>query len=714
MKINRIVLNNFGSYENLNTFDFTECDHEKRVVVIGGKNGAGKTTLFTAIQVCLYGHFAFGYKTAGKLYLKDIFKLLNSNARIDESKEAFIEIAFTRTDRADPQEYVVRRVWSWRSGDVDERLIVTQNGKALTEAELANFQNYLLHLIPPDLLKLYFFDGERIADYFLKDQEINFRDAVMVLSGNDTFDILFENVRRVMKASEDPRDGAADAYLQARDRHARLLEQAQQLDADAQAYANAIDDAAAELERMQREYKSRGGVSLEAWTALHERLKEEEIKREKINAQRKVWATDILPFLMIEKLLQQVLPQIDSEKKYGSYLSLKDSLEGETFAALLADTAKKIGATDPNSGETLLNSIRAFLLDTHWEDFSPLFGLSGDEEMQAIAAVRKISSADRRDARDLRARLEQSLEQSRLIRAKIHDSDIDHFQEYVQESALLEEARLTASVNRENTLARLEELRCQLAEQTALLGRLKKALEEHLKKKSVASVSGRLLMLLEDLQRHIYADLIRKVEADLNLKFRQLLRKKDFFSRIVIDPDFSIHILRDQEVSKDDLIALTQAAKRAPLEESLGSHAVQQLMAQLGVSTIAQCNAMIRMSGEPAYHLPVRIDQRQLSSGEKQIFVMALYWAMMHQSRSSLPYIIDTPFARIDTEHRSNIINHFFKELSGQLIVLSTDEEISNRHLRDMEAQIASVYMLEYGSDKSTHIHRNQYFEVVK
>lgn len=714
MKINRIVLNNFGSYENLNTFDFSECDHEKRVVVIGGKNGAGKTTLFTAIQVCLYGHYAFGYKTAGKLYLKDVFKLLNSNARIDESKEAFIEIAFTRTDRADPQEYVVRRVWSWRSGDVDERLIVTQNGKALTEAELANFQNYLLHLIPPDLLNLYFFDGERIADYFLKDQEINFRDAVMVLSGNDTFDILFENVRRVMKASEDPQDGAAGAYLQARDRHARLLEQAQQLDADAQAYANAIDDAAAELERMQREYKSRGGVSLEAWTSLHERLKEEEIKRERINTQRKIWATDFLPFLMVDDLLQRVLPQIDAEKKYGTYLSLKDSLEGEAFAALLADTAEKIGATDPKGGETLLSSIRAFLLDARWESFSPLFGLSGDEEMQAIAAVRKISSADRGDARDLRARLEQSLEQSRLIRAKIHDSDIDHFQEYVQESALLEEARLTASVNRENTLARLEELRSQLAEQTALLGRLKKALEEHLKKKSVASVSGRLLMLLEDLQRHIYADLIRKVEADLNLKFRQLLRKKDFFSRIVIDPDFSIHILRDQDVSKDDLIALTQAAKRAPLEDALGSHAVKQLMAQLGVSTIAQCNAMIRMGGEPVYHLPVRIDQRQLSSGEKQIFVMALYWAMMHQSRSSLPYIIDTPFARIDTEHRSNIINHFFKELSGQLIVLSTDEEISNRHLRDMEAQIAGVYMLEYGSDKSTHIHRNQYFEVVK
>ena len=136
-------------------------------------------------------------------------------------------------------------------------------------------------------------------------------------------------------------------------------------------------------------------------------------------------------------------------------------------------------------------------------------------------------------------------------------------------------------------------------------------------------------------------------------------------------------------------------------------------MTQLGVHTISELNAILRMAPSDLYNLPVAIDKQRLSSGEKQIFVMALYWAMMHQSKSSLPYIIDTPFARIDTEHRSNIINYFFKELSGQLIVLSTDEEISNRHLRDMENQIACVYMLEYGADKRTRIHKNQYFEVM-
>ena len=81
-------------------------------------------------------------------------------------------------------------------------------------------------------------------------------------------------------------------------------------------------------------------------------------------------------------------------------------------------------------------------------------------------------------------------------------------------------------------------------------------------------------------------------------------------------------------------------------------------------------------------------------------------------SKNELPFIIDTPFARIDAQHRANITDHFFKKLAGQLIILSTDEELSNNHLEAMSSQISHVYMIEYGQDKRTHIQKNQYFEV--
>ena len=115
---------------------------------------------------------------------------------------------------------------------------------------------------------------------------------------------------------------------------------------------------------------------------------------------------------------------------------------------------------------------------------------------------------------------------------------------------------------------------------------------------------------------------------------------------------------------------------------------------------------------EATITLPVELDYIRFSNGEKQVLVMSLYWAIMNQSHNKLPFIIDTPFARIDTEHRANITEKFFKELQGQLFVLSTNEEIRHEHMVSLDQQIAKVYMLEYGEDKRTRISEGSYFEV--
>ena len=112
------------------------------------------------------------------------------------------------------------------------------------------------------------------------------------------------------------------------------------------------------------------------------------------------------------------------------------------------------------------------------------------------------------------------------------------------------------------------------------------------------------------------------------------------------------------------------------------------------------------------FELMMEIDKDTLSKGETQVFVMSLYWAMMQQCKCELPFIIDTPFARIDTDHRANIVEQFFKRLPGQLFVLSTNEEISSKHMLALHDQTSNIFLLEYGDDKCTHIMNNQYFEV--
>ena len=201
MRIKKIKLCNFGSYEGENQFEIDTGCPDQRIVIVGGKNGAGKTTLFTAIQLCLYGHIAFGYKSAGKLYYKELFSLINDNARMDENETACVELTFVE-NRIDQDEYVMTRSWHWNNTNINETLSVVKNNTFLNEEELTDFQNYLLHLIPPDLLSLYFFDGEKIAEFFLGDQHNNLKEALLTLSGYDTYEILYGSVRKLLNGVE--------------------------------------------------------------------------------------------------------------------------------------------------------------------------------------------------------------------------------------------------------------------------------------------------------------------------------------------------------------------------------------------------------------------------------------------------------------------------------------------------------------------------------
>ena len=713
MRIKNIELNNFGSYAGQNVFDFESSSQEERVVVIGGKNGAGKTTLFTAVQVCLYGNYAFGFKTAGRKYLNEIYDLINSQARIDAKESAYLEIRFQQVDDTDLLDYVIRRSWTWPQNELQEEFSVWQNGVQLVVEELVNFQNYLIHLIPPDMLKLYFFDGEKIADYFLSSKEVNIRDALMILSGNDTFDFLHDQVRRVLKTSDRTENGIAQDYMEVSREIDDLQQGIYSIQIQIEDLQETIYDLEAEINRHKANYTNRGGITLEEWTNLHGQLKTEEEKRERLNWQRKAFATESLPFVIASDLFSRILPHLRAEKAYQTHQALKDSLEEETFSKILIEAVESIGSRKVEADvKTLYNKITRYLLDTHWENFSPLFGLSSDEEMQVQAVLNRVHNFDPKTFANYQKRINASLEHSKEIRVKLQESNIEHFEEYVQTLSELEEELAVAQVNKENLQALLATKCEDLEQKAAKLRGVKKAFEEMLKAHSVSNISGKVLLLLEELQTALYTNLIYRVEEDLNKKFRELIRKEDFFSRITVDSDFSVHIIRNEEINKADLISLLRGANYSVATSALGTVAIKCLQDRYKTTSIAELRKNLSTDHCESILLPVVLNKDRLSSGEKQIFVMSLYWAMMNQSKNELPFIIDTPFARIDGKHRANITEYFFKKLTGQLIILSTDEELSSNHLDAMAGQISHVYTLEYGQDKKTHIQNNRYFEV--
>ena len=713
MRINEIKLYNFGSYEGESNFDFSTDRAEERVVVIGGKNGAGKTTLFTAIQVCLYGNYTFGYKTAGRLYLKEIYNLINSKVRLDENANAYVEITFNHVDNSELIEYVIRREWCWPKNELKENCVVYKKGNLLTNEEIGNFQNYLLHLIPPDMLKLYFFDGEKIADYFMSSNEVNIHDALMILSGNDTFDILYENVKRVLNISENVQVTAAREYLESKQLTEDMVIKYHSLENEIDFHTREIEKLLTNVEEYKRAYADNGGITLDEWKELQDSLKEEEEKREHLNWNNKVAATNILPFLIIPDLLSKVIPQIDKENEFATYIALKSSLESASFDQMLKDAMRQTSSKTPlKDSSIILDNIRSYLLNEKWNEFKVIFDLSKDEEAAVQAGIGRVTSFNKNIFKQNRSRINKSIERSKELRKQLQNSNIENFQDYIQGLFALEEKISILKTKKEFLAESLEQSKQELAVREGKLSSLKKTFEEQLKKQSVSAISGRVLLLLEELQKYLHESIIKQVEKDINEKFEQLIRKKDFFSRITVENDFSVHILRNQAVAKADLLSLLRGSGLSLAIGALGKAAIDELQTILEVETAPQLRKRLKESMYNEYVLPVEVDKNRLSSGEKQIFVMALYWAMMNQSKNDLPFIIDTPFARIDTEHRSNITNQFFIKLSGQLMILSTDEELSGTHLEDMKEQISHVYMLEYGDDKATHIQSNKYFEV--
>jgi len=100
----------------------------------------------------------------------------------------------------------------------------------------------------------------------------------------------------------------------------------------------------------------------------------------------------------------------------------------------------------------------------------------------------------------------------------------------------------------------------------------------------------------------------------------------------------------------------------------------------------------------------------ELSKGEQQMFATAVLWALAKTSGRPLPFIIDTPLARLDKEHRINLIEQFFPIASHQVLIFSTDTEIDENFYPKLHPYITRSYSMIYDSKKGKTTKRDGYF----
>jgi len=695
MKIKRIVLDNIGSYEGKNEFDFTSSS-DKNIVLIGGKNGAGKTTLFTAMRLCLYGYLCMGYKNKNSYYTRTVTKLINNNVKLVRPANACVSMEIEINNGRELDVYELSRFWRLDE-TFSEFFYVKRNGITLAENEVADFEKYLFNIIPPELFNFYFFDGEKIADFFLEDGgDTRLKNAFLTLCGYDTFDIMRKHFKRVGTGKKNSSE-TLEEYLTAMDLLKLEQQEYDRLQNELDTCVDEITMCDAELVQIEIDYTQGGGITQDEWNQKLIFLKEEEQKRENWNALLKKWANDLIPFLMVTEELELVKNQIESENNFMKYKNFCEIIDMPQIKVLLQD--KK-------------DQIKEIAHEVYADNETVVLDLSIDQTAVLLNQINAVLSFEKSKVKKCKQLIRRSLNNSAKIRSELECSNIASVQKYMESKNVLLERKTELLDKRILLEQKIMQQENKLQYTISLTNKAKAKLEEELKKESIVDISSKAIMMLDKLQDTLYRQQIDKVESFFKEHINIMMRKQNFIDDIKIDDNFGIHIYRTEQIEVEKILDIVSMKDTKFLTELYGIAAVQKLNELASVSWLGNVERYLECSKEKYVELPFEIDKNSLSNGEKQIFIMTLYYSLVQLGKHEIPFVIDTPFARIDKEHRKNISQHFFSKLRGQIFILSTNEEIDSEHVLIMKNQIAKTYMLENADNKRTTIVQNSYFEV--
>lgn len=695
MRIEKIVLNNFGSYEGETVFD-TSTENGRNIILIGGKNGAGKTTLFTAMRVCLYGYMSMGYKNYNAFYTRAISKQINNAAKLTKPTQASVAMQIVLSNGRDLDIYELTRSWVLDES-LAEIFTIVKNGEPLCSSEVADFEKYLLSLLPPELFNLYFFDGEKIADFFMNEgSNTRIKEAFLTLCGYDTFDIMRRNFKRI-SGGNSASTAALEEYWRTKqaadDEDLRYQDLLSQLEV----CVSELDACEAEIIALEKNYAQSGGITQEEWNEKLVKLKEEEKKREVWNAVLRKWANEMIPFLIVRDQILALKEQIAAENDQKKYQSFCEILTVPEISELAGDS---------------LDQMKALALCLYGGGTEPILDLSFEQCVTLLAQINAITDFDQSKIKKYRTAIKNSINRSAKLRQELDNSNVVAVQDYMRLRAELFERKsefLNNQVGLEQAMAKQKET---LLQSRMELARTQSKLEADLKKASIKDISAKAILMLDKLQSVLYRQQITKVEDRFRIEIRTLMRKSKFIDDIRIDDNFNIYLYRNEVVSCSVLIEALQSNSEEQLASVIGEDAIIRLKQLSGADNMQELQSYCNDLKASGIELPIRIDQSSLSNGEKQIFIMALYQSLVQLGHHEVPFIIDTPFSRIDTEHRHNISQHFFSKLKGQVFILSTNEEINSDHVQILKERIAATYLLENTDNKKTIVVQDSYFEV--
>ncbi|HBF3048642.1 TPA: AAA family ATPase, partial [Clostridioides difficile] len=540
MKINKLVLKNFRSYEEETTFNLNTTS-EKNIILIGGKNGAGKSTIFEAIKLCIYGPIAYKYQGFNSSYISRVKSNINNNSLRNSKVDTLVSVDIEISEGTEKNTYTLIRQWTFKDKKLNETFSVYKNFSftPLNADELNYFENYITSIISPKIFDFFFFDGEHLYDFFIgKNSNIHLKESLLSLCNFDTFDILKKmliSTNRSNKNVSDEINIIKDDYLNLEVEINNLNSQEKNLSYELEKISSEIEKLQQEQLKIKKEFRKKGGILAEEREMLNSRIAELEGNRFIINQNIKDFCNDILPFLIVKKQILNLEKQLKVENDSILYSHLKDKLNIEYIKNLLSDKimSSSLDEIALTVSEALIEDIKP---DSYEDNFESIHKLSNDESSKLLSLINTILNFDNNSIINSFGEHRSISNELADIRHKLNTSFKDEtLNTYINDISSLSD-KIDSLLKSKNLLVTsLDKLRLEIAETITKRDKSKAKYIYLLQHNNIVDISSNLILMLDEIITTLTETKIKLVQDNFMYIFKRIIQKDNFISSIDID-----------------------------------------------------------------------------------------------------------------------------------------------------------------------------------
>jgi len=638
---------------------FTKPEGLKNFTIIQGANGSGKTNLLNAITWCLYGiekHLVAKQKGLPIINISNMVQL-----RDDGIKEVFVEIVMLDEEH---EKIIFTRTLDFRKSidgnlkPIPDSLSASMDGSKFqimrqikNEMEIINNPQYILnHLIPEKLEEYFFFDGERLNDYFKDKSGSKIREEVLKISQIDLLEAAIKHLKS--KQNDFLKEvGALNPEVEGiRERIARFTSSC---DKHVEKLNQKVKDKDL-ADKKEREYSNylrnsdvtNVGELQEKRDSITDYLKSLKIDLEEAETKKLDYLIKFAPSLFIYESIVNASKLISTKEEAGD---IPSDYKRNFIEKLLNVGTCICGMDISNDNEFRMNVTNILEHCDKISDISEQL-IKEDVRLRSILqSVHKFKTNLESINKEIN-RLEKNKNQYLIDLTEISEKitncgDIEQIQNWEhkrKEYADLKEELIGSIVEIQGLI---KSAKASLEQYNDLLSKELGKEEKHKKMKQIHTFCRDSLTEIESFKIQVIEDFRKELEDQTKKQFFELIWKKENYSDVKINNNYDLSVIHQSGLE--------------------------------GLNT--------------------------LSAGERQVLALSFMAALNNVSGFDIPIIIDTPLGRISKEPKKNIAKNLPNYLKNKQVVLLVTEEEYTQDVRDaLIGKVGNEYRIYFDEKQGT------------